>query len=225
MNTRHALLTVLTVTVTTACDDSMVEPSLLDAPRILATRAEPRTLQPGAPGTMRAITHDVDELNWTSCTIPWVFQADRLRCPGIEQAVGSGISVEWTVPDGVDALWIAAGHPTDTRVVPAIHTLEVGDVIDNPSIESVGVNGEPLPRRPRVGERLVIDADVLDPIGQGVVTTYFTTAGRFDPWRTYDGRPSTLVLPDEPGEVILTMVVRDVAGGVGWHQETLEVTP
>ncbi|MDP6943571.1 MAG: hypothetical protein QF464_05430, partial [Myxococcota bacterium] len=82
-----------------------------------------------------------------------------------------------------------------------------------------------LPDTLEVGSELIVTPTLTDPLGQGgQVVSYFTSGGRFDPWRTREGAPSTLSAPEEPGEITLTIIVRDPGGGVGWRQHNLTVT-
>lgn len=213
----------------TACGDMPVEPSLLEGPRILAIKATPRTLMPGGEHQLELLAHDVpaDALSWRACPAPWVPEGADLVCPtsasttGLD--LGSGTTLTMAAPEDVDAWWLLvdAGELT----TPAVLELSTGEAADHPSIdgiEAVGADGLSVP----AGGTLDLRAVMSNRLGRGkLLTSFFTQAGLFEPWRTFDGAPTTFEAPEEPGAVEILVVIRDESAGVDWRAATIEVTP
>ncbi len=124
-------------------------------------------------------------------------------------------------------LWLRVDDPRDNGALTTLAHLTPGEVLDNPSVTDLYKDqaGTALPSELQAGAEVVILPALVDPMGEGgTVVSYYTTGGRFDPWRNRQEAPVTLTAPDEPGEITLTAIVRDPGGGVGWLQRTLTIT-
>jgi hypothetical protein len=209
--------------LTAACNMGPVEPSLLDGPRVLAVQSTPRSLVGGAPHAITALLWEVPgPLAWQTCPAPWI-PGEAITCPTDPVPVGSENPLTLVAPPGVERLWLRLDADAAAGLPPTIRPLgDFGDA-PNPTVVSLQTPEGPLPATLRAGATLQLRAVLTDPLGEGLVTNFFTTGGLFEPWRTRDDGLTTLEAPATPGPLTLIAVTRDAATGVGWLQVTLDV--
>jgi len=146
------------------------------------------------------------------------------ECTTDADCYGLGSCVDGTCPL---RMWMRIDDEPDGGALNTIAQIATGDVMDNPAITALSSEDAEtaLPSTLVASAELVVVPTLTDPYGEGGrVVTYFASDGRFDPWRTNEGNPSTFTAPDDPGEVTLTVIVRDPGGGVGWLQHTMTIT-
>lgn len=214
-----------------ACDMPVAE--VLDAPRVLAVRAEPATFAPGEPLTLTALTFAVDgELAWSACTVAWS-ATDPPSCPsGPALDLGRGNPLETTAPADVGTLWVRVDAVGSTAL-PAMKLLEAGAAATNPTVDKIvqidadtGAVVGPLPTTLARGATLDLAPSFgADTDPSTVVTSWYVTAGELDPKRTVGVDPATLTAPDAAQALRLIGVARTKAGGTSWVDASLEVGP
>ncbi len=215
---------VLAGVLLAGCDDGPAEPSLLDAPRVLAIRGEPAALVEGEDITIEAIGFELGAIEWDACPAPFVpgFPA---TCPIAPIPVGSGNPVTVQVPAGVSEVWVRA---TVEGALTTIRRFGSEGPATNPEIAAlVDDDGAPLPTL-APGAEQPVRADLVGEAGdERRVVTFYSTLGGFDPFRRFEEESSLLLIPEdaEPGEVTLIAIVRDADGGVGALQTVVEVAP
>ena len=211
------------------CDEMTDDPSLLEGPRILAVKMEPRILTPGVEHTLTALTHDLGAVTWNACITPFIPDAD-LTCPvpipnDPLQAVEPTLSLPLFIPEGIPVtdLWLKLSS-SDTAVLPGVFRIGQATGDENPSVTAVSdPDGNPITTL-QVGSSTSITPTVLDPLETNRLTiSYFTTHGSFASHRTLDGNPSVFEAPAEPATVEWTIIVRDGEEGVGWGRFQVEV--
>ena len=145
-------------------------------------------------------------------------------CTTDAECYGLGACVDGTCPL---RMWIRVDDEPDGGALTAIAQIATGESVDNPEVTALTTEDvdTALPDSLESGKELVVVPTLTDPYGEGGrVVTYFASGGRFDPWRTNEGNPSTFTAPAEAGDVTLTVIVRDHGGGVGWRQHTMSIT-
>ena len=216
-----AIALLLAAPLVVACDDGGIEPSMLSEPRILAVRATPRHRVEGAPVTLTALTHGAGDRTWSSCPRPWL-PAEPLACPegATTLAVGPTATLLAGTSDPVYVRLDAGGV-----AFPAVLAVTPGDPAPHPEVTAIALDGDPAATEVRAGARVRVTPTVGGTLRGDVVTSFFTTAGRFDPWRTVGGAASTWEVPATPGPAEIWLVVRDDDGGVGWRNTSVTVIP
>ena len=173
----------------------------------------------------RVLGHDVSSYRWQVCFAPWI-PLEELTCPATAIPVGEGQTCQWVVPDGVEGAWIRVDHPDDPQVIPAVRQVIVGDEGVNPDIDGLESEGDGLPLSVSAGSAL--DVDVIfgaDIDTSEFVINYYTTHGKFSPFRTSPGVGSSWEVGEEAGAAHLVVVVRDPFGGVSWIDHDVQVAP
>jgi len=215
-------------TLAAACDDMATEPSMLDAPRLLALRATPPNLASGGEVVLEALTWDIADVRWEACATAWA-PTSPLSCPTGALALGAGNPLTVALPEGATALWIKAEAVEAPEVLPAIVALSSDGPTENPTLAGlVDADGAPLGAvapGAEVALHAVLGAPTAVPDGADPrrVVSYFTSAGAFDPFRAFDEGLTTFLAPDAPATAEVRVVVRDAAGGTGWYATTLAV--
>ena len=229
MTTRSPLLPLIALVAGLAgCDDMATEPSMLDAPRFLAVRATPPALAPAADVTLEALTWEIDTVRWDACPTPWA-PTSPLSCAAGAVPLGVGNPITFTPPDGLAQLWIKAEADGAPDVLPMIATLATDGPAANPTILGVAPAEGALPAAVAPGATLPLRALLgpATPVPDGAdprrVVSFYTSAGAFDPYRTFDDGETALLAPDAPTTAELRVVVRDAAGGTGWYATTIAV--
>jgi len=215
------------------CNEMERDPSLLEAPRILAVNLEPRSFSPGTEHTLNALTYGVENPMWTGCPSPFV-PDDTVSCPveipGADfSALGTGESVTFTLPEELPLtqLWVKISA-SDETILPLVFRLEKATGDTNPSVTDVtDTDGKTLVGAEiKAGETIEVRPVLQDPLETNRLTTsFFTNQGSFAPHNTFDGATSSFKAPDEPGTVQWIILVRDGEEAVGWMKLEVEVIP
>lgn len=199
------------------CADMDAEPYRLGEPRVLALRAATTT---DDTLELEALTWKVAAPSWQACASPWVAAADPV-CPGGAIPLGVGNPITIATPE-LSTIWVRV----DGGELPAIANIPLESPSSGPELGGLTADAAPasgpLPLKATPGQSLEIRPLLESP--EGVLTSYYASAGRFEPFRTNDGGSSTLTLPTEVGPVTIMVIAR--AGlGVSWRTAVLEVTP
>lgn len=226
-------LAALAVLISAGCDDMLTEASVLDAPRVLAVRATPAALAPGEPLELEALTWRVTDLTWAACAAPWT-PTSPPSCPTGAIPLGDANPLAVTAPEDLDRLWVlVTGAPEDAggdelTVLPAIRELSVASAAENPTLLGLETEaGEPLPDAIPAASDLTLRARLAgDPTDPPRVVTFYTSAGTFSPFRTFETASTTLTSAEaaDPDAVIVA-VLRDPTGGIDWLTLPLAVLP
>lgn len=220
---RRLSVVPLVALLAAGCNMGPVEPSLLDGPRVLAVQSTPRSLIAGQAHEITALVWDVDEpLTWQTCPAPWI-PGETITCPTDPIPAGSGNPLTLLAPAGLEKLWLRLDAGEASGLPPTIRPLGAFGDAPNPTVVALATPDGPLPTSIKAGATLQLRAVLADPVGEGLVTNFFTTGGLFEPWRTRDDGLTTLEAPTTPGPLTLIAVTRDAAAGVGWLEVTLEV--
>lgn len=205
------------------CGDMGAEPSLLDEPRVLALQATPRAIPTSGTVVLDALVHAGAGLTWSACAAPWQ-PSVPLKCATGAIPLGVGAPITVAFPADLDTVYVQLAVDGGTPAV--LRLTRSDDVSANPAVTALRVEDDsPLPGTLGVSKTLLVEAVAENPDGSELVTTYFTTGGKVDPWHTLALGAATWTAPAEPGPVTLTAVVRDANGGVGWRSESVEVVP
>lgn len=173
------------------------------------------------------LLEDLEDLQAPRTGNPVTFDAPDFPAQSCEDDADCGQYVPCV--DGACQLGLSL-RVEDSREEGALRTmlrLVTGEDTAHPEVTGLYTEmaSSALPSTVEAGSELVVTPELTDPYGEGgLVVSYFTSGGAFDPWRTRDGAPSTWTAPDEAGEVTLTVIVRDPGGGVGWAQHPVTVT-
>ncbi len=208
------------------CADGPAEASTLSAPRFLASATTPSSVVLGEPVTVNVLAWEVTDVAWQGCTATWQGTVDGLVCPvgavdlgagaaGAVDLASGGLQLTFTPeepwyllardvsprPDGGPpsppmVVKVAAGGPEAQLVVTGI----------------VDVDDAPLTVL-ETAATLDMHATVTVEVSSGGVTTFYASAGAFEPWRA----------AGIAGEVTVIAVVRETDGAVGWATANLSV--
>jgi len=231
---RFWVLPLMALGMLQACDKEY-EPSLLDDPQILALRATAEEgNELGGPYTVHALTHNIDSLTWKACGAPWLPTADGVECPTPVWELPQGdtplsarMNLDDTpIPDdiksAIEVLYVRADAPS-AEVVPAVLRVYFKTAINNPPMNGLTLDGV-APGDWAINADKTVEvapqwSDGFD--GKDTVTTYFTSSGAFDPWRTLDGKDSTLSLDSFDAAVQVYVITRLEDKGTTWSQVEL----
>ncbi|MCB9734959.1 MAG: hypothetical protein H6745_20420 [Deltaproteobacteria bacterium] len=208
---------------TAACE---AEPAdVLDTPRILALRADPATLSPGAEHAVTALAFAVTgELRWSLCPVAWA-PTDPLSCPtGDAVDLGTGNPLVATLPADLDDLWLRCEDVSGVAL-PAVKRLTTADDTVNPDVVAFTTPAGSLPASVARATSVDLSPTLTGADPDRVVVSWYVTAGVLEPKRSVGAAAVTFTAPDEPGPVTLLAVARDKGGGVGWLEATIEVDP
>jgi len=212
-------------------------PSLLTGPKILAMRVQTSSTSTSTAASaylIDAVSHDIAEINYKICVSPWLPDEQGVSCSSLEFPLPAGpipnstlIDLDaYSIPDDyrarLETLYIRADDVSG-NVVPAIFELELDGQIDNPELESISINNEPVEDwSPSVGEHTVSlnFRDGYDPTG--TITSFFTTEGSFSPWRSFDGLSSTLTIETVTNELKIYVITRRPGEGVSWFTKEVQ---
>jgi len=224
------LVLMMAVAVASGACAGDVDPAWqLDHDRIVAVRVSPPHLASGARGTVDALIARAGDT--THVAAPIGVQA-AFAVPGLEGAVQPDGSI--VAPDEAhlaiarQALALDAGAPVPLEIGAAFGSqpliaskvVWLGDGADNPTMPAITVNGA------APGDELVIAADIdvpmkvdADPMWK---VTWLTSCGTMHD----DDEHAAFVhvLPDDPMQGELAVVVRDTAGGVVWRTWPIRAT-
>jgi hypothetical protein len=200
------LLSVLASLSASAC--AAPEEARLDHAQILAVRAEPAHVAPG--GVAR-----VDILAGDDSGAVFETSPDALVATG----AGGPLHVEHTA----DGWFVTAGQAPEIATLevtvaidgvawPAHKALVVSEPADNPRVAAMQIDGS------AAGELVapVGTKPELTAVGVGkepLTYAWYSSVGSLERYR----QPSAALDATEPGEGTVVLVVRDDAGGVGWH--------
>lgn len=211
--------------VLVSCDTGQVELSTLDAPRVMAVRATPAALQPGETITLTALAWDVETFSWDACPAPWI-PGQELSCPTDPIPLGSGNPLEVTLPPlELDVLYLRLlttspnGDP-----LPTVRPLFADVPAENPRLVGLENDEGPLPESVATKEAVRVAIRLDDPPA-GQVTSFFTSHGKFDPWRAFEEQSAVFRAPAEAGMATIFAVTRDSDGGASWLETSIEVLP
>jgi hypothetical protein len=224
---------VCCIGVLQGCNDGF-EPSLLEKPSILALRAtQDPDVESGRIYHLEALTHDVSSVEWTVCPAPWIPTVDGVICPvpdftfslppGGEAFTATLDLTGVPVADGTP-LYIRADADDDS-VVPAIMSVVLGTTPRNPSLSGLlidGVSSDTWTRAEEGSVELSLEWTHADE-AEGATTAFFTTGGKFKPWRTTDGGSSVLDFQGVEDSITVYAISRYLGEGTSWV--TVEVTP
>jgi hypothetical protein len=225
---------VLVLAVLVGCNADIDEPWQLAHDRIIAVRANPPRIMPGEtaklelllgfaemPTTVRGpdFATVVSPQTLASAVAPgpdgWAVTApseDALAAARAALKLDPGAPVPLQI--GVGVMWPYDVMSVDGRTFGATKTVWLGDRADNPELVGVTIDGrEPedelvVPKEQKVP--LYIEAD--DTVD---IVNWLTSCGEmhdFDLHQAY-----LKVLPDQPQEGELAVVLRDARGGVSWR--------
>jgi hypothetical protein len=202
-------MTTLVVATLSACGDPPVEPSLLDGPRVLAVRGAIDL----TAGTLHleSLTWNADSFVWRSCPTRWLPAPDPV-CES-EESLGVTATVTVSAPSAETWIRLDAGS-AGTTGVPAILSVDPDETIGDIALTAIDVvpDGENQALTPTLSST------------ENVVVTWYTTAGKITPYRTFGAATATLEAgADPPAEVSVFAVVRGPDGAVDWHM--VQVTP
>ena len=221
-----------------ACGDMGKEPSTLAAPQVLGARANPRTVSYGSVITLEAKTYGVDSLEWFACFAPYIPNGDPIcaTAPEVEElALGSGDSVELTIPDesvfetfgveipGVYIRMLATGE--DGQQI-SVATIPFGQSGDHPEIiEFTTSEGDAPTLDVETAAEFTLKPKLVLPRNVGdVLVTWFVEGGEADPFRTKNDSAVTIRTPEDAGSMRVIAVVRDGNFGIGWNELSFTVT-
>ena len=228
-----ALAALMQLGVLQGCNDGF-EPSRLEKPAILALRAtQDPEAESGRKYLLEALTHEVDTLTWTVCPAPWIPTEEGVICPVPDfaqtlPASDDTKSAEFDltgipIDDGTP-IYIRA-DADDESVVPAVMSVVLGATPRNPDIDGFSINGQPLsdwsPATDSIIEVALKWKDASD--AEGATTAFFTTAGKFKPWRVVGNGSTELDFHGAPGSVKVYAITRYLGEGTSWA--SFEVVP
>lgn len=202
-----------------ACANEVDPPWQLDHDRIVAVRATPPRLpagtsaqlellvahagalasvQPPDEVTVLAPTSMAGTVHGATVTAPAAAALDQAR---VELGVAANAPVPVTVS-------------VRTGALVATKTVWLGDQGDNPPIVGLEIDGAPpadaLVIAPGVDVPLAVTAD-----DRALLVTWLTSCGTLHDFDLHEAK--LRVEPDDPHEGELTVVVRDLRGGVSWR--------
>jgi hypothetical protein len=221
--TRRALL--LALAATAACTGDLDPPWQLDHDRIVAVRATPPGIAPGATSTLDALIGKKGEQVRVAAP-----EAATVVSPASLADVLTFSGGNWIVTaPGEDRLAaarselkLAAGAPVPLQVgvsyagqtLVATKTVELGRAADNPALVNVMINDQPAGTSEIVVGKLVKVPLSVDADDETHDVTWLTSCGTmhdFDLPKAY-----LKVEADDPTAGELVLVVRDDAAGVSW---------
>ena len=130
-------LTLIWALCAGACDDDMESPSTLDGAQILALQMSPRYLTPGAPHTLTALGHDLDDaaLEWSLCLLPWIPTEAGVICAaetvaGIPDPFNTAISLGTGNPLSDEDIIERSGLPISTDACTSDDECVYGSCVD-----------------------------------------------------------------------------------------------
>lgn len=184
------------------------EEARLDHAQILAVRAEPAHVAPG--GVSRIDILAGDDSGAVYETAP-------------DALVATGASGPLRVEHTADGWFVTAGAAPEIATLevtvtidgvtwPAKKALVVSEPADNPRVAAMQIDGS-------ASEALVAPLGSkaeLTAVGVGLeplTYAWYSSVGSLERYR----QPSATLDADEAGEGTVVLVVRDGAGGVGWH--------
>ena len=215
------------------CNDGF-EPSRLEKPSILALRAvQDPSVDSGRKYKLEALTHEVGGLTWTVCPAPWIPTESGVVCPVPEFSTilptgddSSSATLDLTglpVDDGTP-VYIRA-DAEDTTVVPAVMSVVIGATPRNPSVEGLAFGGTAAEDWTAATDAAVevslrwSDAAASD----GATTAFFTTAGKFKPWRVVGDGVTELDFQGAEAPIKIYAITRYLGEGTTWS--SFEVSP
>jgi len=209
------------------------EPSLVEPGTILALRATQEDA-PDGPLQIEALTVGVDEVSWSVCGAPWTGSETGLECmtpswslETNQESLSATIDLaESPIPpeyeEFIESLWIRVDG-ADEEVVPAVLTVSLTQPPNNPELIGVLLDGvDPIDWAGPSGEEIeVTPVWATDSASEGATTSFYTTAGAFDPWRVTDDGTTMLLLEGTETTVTLYVIARFLGQGATWT--TVEV--
>jgi hypothetical protein len=206
------------------------EPSLVEQGTILALRAT-QEVEPDGPIEVEALTVGVESLSWSVCGAPWTGSEDGLECMtpswNLEaDSTGTGTTLDVgasPIPaeykELLESLWVRADGD-DEAVVPAVLAVSLTQAPNNPELIGVLLDGvAPEDWTGASGAEIEVTpvwAD--DTASEGATTSFYTTAGAFDPWRITDSGTTVLTLEGTETTLTLYVIARFLGEGATWTQ-------
>jgi hypothetical protein len=224
---------VCCIGVLQGCNDGF-EPSLLERPSILALRAtQDPAAESGRLYHLEALTHEVASIEWTVCPAPWIPTVDGVICPVPDFAVSLPPGEEaFTATLDLTGIPLDDGTPLyiradadDESVVPAIMSIVLGGTPRNPALNGLlmdGVSSDTWVRTDEGSVELSLEWGDAD-AAEGATTAFFTTGGKFKPWRTTDGGASVLDFQGVEDTITVYAISRYLGEGTSWFK--VEVSP
>ncbi len=218
------------------------EPSLLEKPTILALRATQDSVgESDKKYILEAVSHEVSTLKWTMCPAPWIPAEEGVICPvPLPEQFATLPADEDTMKATLDINALNALSPVpiedgtpiyiradadDASVVPAVMSVVVGATPRNPKIDGWLLDGvEPAEWSKTTEGSVEVSlqwANEAD--AEGATTAFFTTAGKFKPWRIVGNGSSKLDFQGVEGPIQIFAITRYLGEGTSWV--TLEVVP
>jgi hypothetical protein len=231
MNRINITAPLLAALLTLSAGCSMdFEPSLVEEGTILALRAT-QEVEPDGPIEVEALTVGVDDLSWTVCGAPWTGTQDGLECmtpswPLEPNNAGTGATLDLdTTPipaeykDLLESLWVQAAGD-DEAVVPAVLTVSLTQAPNNPGLVGVLLDGVAPEDWASSGEVEIEVTPVWadETASEGATTSFYTTAGAFDPWRVSEAGTTLLTLEGTETTLTLYVIARFLGEGATWTQ-------
>jgi hypothetical protein len=211
------LWATLPATALAACAGDIDPPWQLDHDRIIAVRATPPHVMPGATAQLDLLVgHKGAPTNQQPPDVAQVVSPQSLA----GALAGTTITAPMDLSAARTELKLADGAPVPLVVgvlasgLAATKTVWLGDAHDNPALTGVTVDGEPpgasIMVPPDTDIPLTVDAD--DAVD---IVNWLTSCGTM---HDYDLHAAHIhVLPADPQSGELAVVLRDNLGGVAWQ--------
>ena len=206
------------------------EPSLVEEGTILALRAT-QEVEPDGPIQIEALTVGVESLSWSVCGAPWTGTQTGLECitPSWNLAADEATSsatldldqspIPAEYKDLLESLWVRAEGDSDD-VVPAVLTVSLTQAPNNPELVGVLLDGV-APGDWTGSNGVEIEVTPVwtgDAASEGATTSFYTTAGAFDPWRITDSGTTVLTLEGTETTLTVYVIARFLGEGATWTQ-------
>lgn len=222
MSLAHAVLAALAAAALAGCGNN-APPWQLSHDRIIAVRATPPHIPPGATSTLDVFVafegSDVAVVPPETATV-------QSPTSLVTALVGATV----TAPDATSLaqvrseLGLGSADPVPLEVLvevngfEALKTVYIGDSADNPPLDGLTVNGVAPPSDPATVIAVPKDTDVplfvnADDSTESVV--WLTSCGTMTDYNLHDA--ILHVKPDDPQSGQLAIVVRDQSGGATWQ--------
>ena len=211
------------------------EPSLVEDSRILAMRAS----YAGEENTdliIDTLAYGVENLILTICAAPWLPTEDGIECltptwdlPTDENLSATIDTSAVLIPPELlaytQSLYIKASSDNPV-VVPTILEVSLIAPPDNPNLIGVELDGQSVDEWTGPQGESVEVTPKWENTGDetGTSISFYTTSGRFSPWRVQDGGPSSWT-PDQGSTepALIYVIARKLGSGTTW--KVMETTP
>jgi len=225
--TRASCAVLLALVATAACTDDLDQQWELDHDRIVAVRATPPGIAPGAKATLDALlAHKAEQVRVAIPELATVVSPASLAdtvaledgnwvvtAPSEERLIAARAELE--LEDGAPVpLQVGVSYAGQTLL--ATKTVQLGAPADNPTLRDVMIDGQPAGTADLVIGKLVrvpLSVDVND---EDFDVAWLTSCGTMHDFDLPSA--SVEVEEDDPTEGELVVVLRDSGAGVSWER-------